>query len=154
MFPPILKNIFQKRIHLSQHLLLYCYDNNLLKEVLKTITQYPFKRITHKNTSYLNFESLYLFDIKECKEDKCDLLSLINEISLTKEYFTENKYKYIFLNNFHESNEYFQKGLKSYLDKYSVIFIMLCSEFSNIQKYILSHVIQIRIPIPVIPYEE
>ena len=150
MFPPILKKIFKKKIILSQHLLLYCYDNDLLKEVLKTITQYPFKRITHKNTSYLNYESLYLFDFKKCKEDKCDLLSIIDNISLTKEYFTDNQYKYIFLNNFQESNEYFQKGLKSYLDKYSVIFILLCSEFSKIQKYILSHVIQVRIPIPTI----
>jgi len=150
MFPPILKKIFQKRILLSQHLLLYCYDNNLLKEVLKTITQYPFKRINHKNTSYMNYESLYLFDIKRCKDDKCDLLSIIDEISLTKDHFTKNDYKYIFLINFHESNEYFQKGLKSYLDKYSVIFILLSSQYSKIQNYILSHVLQIRIPLSII----
>ena len=123
MFPPILKKVFQQRILLSQHLLLYCYENDILKEFFNKYIQYPFKSINYKNTSYLNYESIYVFDIKKCKEDKCDLLSIIDEISLTKDHFTNNDYKYIFLKNFHESNEYLQKGLKSYLDKYSVIFI-------------------------------
>ena len=91
--------------------------------------------------------------MKKCREDKCNLLNLIKEIALTKEHFTEYQFKYIILLNFDHSNDYFQKGLKSYLDQYGVIFIFLCSKFSKIQKYILSHVVQIRIKVP-LTYEK
>lgn len=151
MFPPILHKIFNKRILLSQHLLLYSCESELLNDTLEQIInkylRISFHPIKDKYTTYLNYESIYLFDIKKCKEDKCDLLSLIQEISLTKNHFTKDDYKYIFLKNFHESNEYLQKGLKSYLDKYPVIFILLSSKFSKIQRYILSHVLIVRIPL-------
>jgi len=150
MYESILKKIFNKRIILSQHLLLYTCEKELLADILdKIINKYlniPLHQINNKNTSYLNYESIFLFDMKKCKEDKCDLLSIIDQISLTRDHFTKNNYKYIFIKNFQESNDYLQKGLKSYLDKYSVIFIFLTSKFSKIQRYILSHVLVVRIP--------
>ena len=104
MFRLILQKIFNKRILLSQHLLLYSCESELLNDTLEQIInkylRISFHPIKDKNTTYLNYESIYLFDIKKCKEDKCDLLSLIQEISLTKNHFTKDDYKYIFLKKF------------------------------------------------------
>lgn len=153
MYSPILEKIFQERILLSQHLLLYCYDETFLEEIFQKYVRYPFSIIHTKTSSYLKHDSIFIFDMKKCREDKCNLLNLIKEIALTKEHFTKYQFKYIILLNFDHSNDYFQKGLKSYLDQYGVIFIFLCSKFSKIQKYILSHVVQIRIKVP-LTYEK
>jgi hypothetical protein len=153
MYSSILEKIFQERILLSQHILLYCYDETVLKEIFHKYVSYPFSIIHTKTSSYLKHESVFLFDMKKCREDKYNLLTLIKDIALTKEHFTKYQFKYIILLNFDHSNDYFQKGLKSYLDQYGVIFIFLCSKFSKIQKYILSHVVQIRIKVP-LTYEK
>lgn len=148
MFHQTLKRIFQKRIHLNHHILIYCYDESVLQDTLHTYLNYPFFIVKTKTTSYQRYESIYMFDLKLCKHDKCNLLEILKEITLTTEHFSGSQFKTIILQNFDCANDYLQTGLKYYLDKYSSIFILITGKHSKVQKYIVSHIVTIRIPCP------
>lgn len=129
------------------NIILYGINNKL--ELLKKIINYDnFKNIIQDKITWKTNNIYNIFDMKNIDKEYSNFFNIIKILINHKNYYNNNKFKFIIINNFNLVNSIIQNKLRVIIEKYYITtrFIFLTENISSIIDPIKSRSLLIRIP--------
>lgn len=135
----------------SPNLLLYGYGTyNKLMNTLNSIHKLTNKtKIVSGDIIYYKTNIYYEFNLESIKsKNYTKFMDIINELIISKNYFSENNHKTIILNNFNRIKLYLQNILRVIFEKYreTTIFIIITNNYTSVIRPLRSRVLCVRFP--------